>query len=192
MSPSLVVPTLRMTLVSCCAALAAISAAAELQEPQPIGRPATKAYRQILPDGRIVYSDKLEKGARVDETIEVDPPIKGNTWSTEPGTPPRIAPQSTPTPVNRVGAIPQPGKTKTADEAEAEVARAEMLLEDARKRQEQDVEPLPGERTGNVNGTSRLNEAYRARQQSLAEAVDDARAVLKKSIDQRDALKHSR
>lgn len=192
MSPSLAARTMRRMLLLYCAALGAISVAAELQEPQPIGKAATKAYRQILPDGRIVYSDKMEKGARVDETIEVAPPIKGNPWSTEPGTPPRIPPQTTPTPVNRVVAIPQPGKTKTADEAEAEVARAEMLLEDARKRQEHGVEPLPGERTGNANGTSRLNEAYKARQRSLAEAVDDARAMLKKSIEERDALKHSR
>lgn len=179
-------------LLLCGAALPAFSQAAELQEPAPIGKPATKAYRQILPDGRIVYSDKLEKGARVDETIEVDPPVKGNTWSTAPGTPPRIPPQTKPTPVNRVVSIPQPGTQKTADEADAEVSRAEMVLEDARKRQEVGVEPLPGERTGNVSGTTRLNEAYKSRQKSLAEAVDDARASLKKSIEERDALKNAR
>lgn len=185
-------PAVRRTVLLCWALLPAFGAAAELQEPPPIGKPATKAYRQILPDGRVVYSDKLEKGARVDETIEVDPPIKGNTWSTEPGTPPRIPPQTRPTPVNRVASIPQPGKAKSADEADAEVTRAEMLLEDAKKRQDQGVEPQPGERTGNANGTSRLNEAYKARQRSLAKAVDDARAALKRSIAERDALKNTR
>lgn len=192
MKHSLAVLSARQALLACCALMPAVVPAAQLEEPPPIGKPAMKAYRQILPDGRVVYSDKPVKGARIDETIEVDPPINGNTWSTVPGTPPRIPPQTKPTPVNRVATIPQPGKKKTLDDADADVTRAEMLLEEARKRQESGVEPLPGERTGNANGTSRLNEAYKARQQSLAKAVDDAQTALKKSIAEREALKSSR
>lgn len=165
---------------------------AELAAPEPIGEPAMKAYRQIMPDGRIVYSDKLVEGARVDETITVDPPIKGNIWTTEAGTPPKIAPQTRQTPVNRVSSIPEPGKRKTAEEAEADVTRAEMLLEDAKKRRELGVEPKPGERTGNANGSSRLNQAYKSRQKALAQAVDDAEADLRKSIAERDALRNVR
>lgn len=164
---------------------------AELATPEPIGEPAMKAYRQIMPDGRIVYSDKLVEGARVDETITVDPPIKGNIWSSETGTPPKIAPQTRQTPVNRVSSIPELGKQKTPEDADADVTRAEMLLDDAKKRRERGVAPLPGERTGNANGSSRLNDAYKARQKSLAQAVDAAEDALRKSIAERDALRNT-
>lgn len=165
---------------------------AELLDPKPLGKPAMKAYRQILPDGSIVYSDKPVKGARIDETIVVEPPVDGSTWSTDPGTPPKKAPQTTTTPVNRVVSVPQPGQRPSLDDAEAEVTRAEMLLEDARRKKEAGVEPLPGERTGNVNGTTRLNEAYKARQKALAQAVEAAEARLRQSIAERDALKTTR
>lgn len=189
-------PTIRLAFCQAALLVAATCpppvSSAELLHPQPLGEPASKAYRQIMPDGRIVYSDKRIEGAKIDETITVDPPIKGNVWTTEAGTPPAIPPQTRPTPVNRVSSIPVPGKQKTLDEAEADVTRAEMLLDDARKRKESGVEPLPGERTANASGGSRLNAAYKARQAALAQAIDDAEAVLKKSIAERDALRTRR
>lgn len=165
---------------------------ADLPAPEPIGKPTMKAYRQILPDGRIVYSDKRIEGAKIDETITVDPPIKGNVWTTESGKRPAIPPQTKKTPVNRVAAIPKPGTQKTLGDANADVTHAEMLLEDAKKRQQAGVEPLPGERTGTVSGKSRLNDAYKVRQQALAQAVADAETTLKKAIAERDALQGKR
>ena len=67
-----------------------------------------------------------------------------------------------------------------------------MLWEDARKRQEKGVEPLPGERTGNKDDSSRLNDTYYARQQRLAQDVIDAKAALKKATEVRDALRNVR
>lgn len=171
------------------AAIPVLSIAKELPPPEPIGKAANTAYRQVMPDGRIVYSDKPVKGAKIDEAITIDPPIKGNTWSAAPGKPPKVAPRNKPTPVNRVASIPVPGKDKTLDEANSEVIHAEMRVEDARKRREGGVEPLPGERTGTATGASRLNEAYKARQRALAQAVAEAEAALKKSIAERDALR---
>lgn len=185
-------PVLRHVAPLLLAAFSAAALSAELEAPKPIGAPATKAYRQIMPDGRIVYSDKRIEGAKIDETIEVDPPVKGNIWSTEPGERPVIPPQTKQTPVERVTSIPGPGKRNTLAEAEAEVNRAEMLLEEARKRQKAGTAPLPGERTGNASGGSRLNDAYKARQKSLAQNADEAEAALKKSIAERDALQNAR
>ena len=150
----------------------------------------TVVYRQVLPDGRVVYSDKAQKGSKIDETITIEPPIKGNLWTTESGKKPVIPPQIEPTPVKQVGVIPAPGKKKTVADADSEVIRAEMLLEDARKRQEAGVEPLPGERTGNSAGGSRLNEAYAARQKALARELVNAEAALKKALAERDALRY--
>jgi hypothetical protein len=142
-----------------------------------------------MPDGRIVYSDKAIKGAKVDNTITVEPPIKGNSWTTESGRQPVIAPQIERTPVRRVASLPASGKRKTLDEATSDVIKAEMLLEDARKRQAAGVEPLPGERTGNAGGGSRLNEAYQARQKLLARDVAYAEAALKKATEDRNGMR---
>ena len=143
-----------------------------------------------MPDGRVIYSDKAQKGSKIDETITIEPPIKGNLWTTESGKKPVIPAQTQPTPVKQVGVIPTPGKKKTVADADSEVIRAEMLLEDAKKRQEAGVEPQAGERTGNSAGGSRLNEAYAARQKSLAREIANAEAALKKALAERDALRY--
>ena len=168
--------------------IAALAAAEELPRPAPIGKPAKEVYRYVMPDGVIVYSDKPVKGGKIDETITVDPPATEPSGASEPRSRPVVPPRSERTPVNRVTTIPVPGKQKTADDANADISRAEMLLEDARKRQEAGVEPLPGERTGIAGGGSRLNDAYQARQRRLADEVAEAEAVLKKAIAERDAL----
>lgn len=155
----------------------------------PPGSPTT-IYRQVMPDGRIVYSDKAVKGGKVDQTITVEPPIKGNFWSAESGARPVIPPQTESTPVRKTSSIPLLGKKKTLAEATSDVIRAEMLLEDAKKRQEAGVEPLPGERTGNsANNGSRLNDTYDARQKALAKDVAAAEAALQQAIADRDALR---
>ena len=66
----------------------AAPASAEAAAPEaPAGSPsgAVTVYRQILPDGRVVYTDKPQKGTKIDQAITVEPPIKGNTWATETG-----------------------------------------------------------------------------------------------------------
>jgi len=172
-------------------------AAEEIPRPEPIGKPATKVYRLVMPDGRVIYSDKPIKGAKVDETIKVDPPAKV-------GKPPPSAPvsvsgrtaepplRSGPTPVDRVATIPAPGRPKTLDDANADVIRAEMLLDDARKRMQAGAEPLPGERIGTAGGGSRLSDDYHARQKRLAEEVAVAENVLRNSVAERDALREGR
>jgi hypothetical protein len=160
--------------------------------PAPLGSAATTVYRQVMPDGRVVYTDKLPKDGKVDQTITVEPPAKGHVWTSESGTRPAIKPQIERKAVNRVSAIPDPDKRKTLDEANSDVIRAEMLVEDAKRRQKEGVEPLPGERTGNSGGGSRLNDAYQARQQRLAADLSQAETALRRATAERDALKGAR
>lgn len=152
-----------------------------------VGSGPTTIYRQVTPDGRIVYSDKVLKGGKLEQTITVDPPIKGNLWTSEAGS--RPVAQTVNTPIGKGSPMPALSKRKTFDDATSDVIRAEMLLEDARKRQEAGIEPLPGERTGNVAGGSRLNETYRARQRMLAQQVAEAEAALRKAVTERDRLR---
>ena len=166
--------------------------AEEIPRPEPIGKPATKVYRQVTPDGRVIYSDKPVKGAKVDETITVDPPAPNTPSGAVSGKPAAPPLATVPTPVDRVTVIPSSGKPRTVDDATADVLRAEMLLEDARKRMEAGAEPLPGERIGTASGGSRLSDDYHARQKRLAEEVAVAENVLKKSMAERDALREGR
>lgn len=177
------------TLALVLASLPALVLSQALPRPEPIGEPATTVYRQVMPDGRIIYSDKPVKGAKIDETITADPAT--NSWTPDTGKPPAIPPKVERTPVNKLPVAPQAGKTVTFDDANASVIKAEMLLEDAKKRQETGVEPLPGERTGTVSGHSRLNEAYQARQRFLADEVDEAEAALRRAVQERNALRHT-
>ncbi|HYD95008.1 MAG TPA: DUF4124 domain-containing protein [Noviherbaspirillum sp.] len=165
--------------------------AENLPAPAPLGKPASTVYRLVMPDGRIVYSDKPLKGGKVDETLTVDPPEKGTPSAVGSGSRPPLPPRSEVTPVMRVPSVASP-KPRSADDAEADVIRAEMLLDDARKRREAGAEPLPGERTGTATGGSRLNDAYHARQKRLAEEVAVAENVLKKAIEARDTLRNGR
>ena len=57
-------------------------------------------------------------------------------------------------------------------DARAQLAAAERQLRNGK-------EPLPGERTGNVGGGSRLNESYWARQQANEAAVAGARQAVR-------------
>ncbi|HJV81396.1 hypothetical protein [Noviherbaspirillum sp.] len=169
----------------CLACLSAATLfAAELPQPQPLPETngPTTVYRQITSDGRIVYSDKTLQGAKVDHTITVEPPIKGNLWSTEAGSKPVAPQQSERTPVNKVPSIPVPGKTKTIEQANSDVIKAEMLLEDARKRQQAGDARLPGE----------PDAAYAARRKSLARDVADSEAMLNKALADRKALRSVR
>ena len=65
-------------------------------------------------------------------------------------------------------------RSRALEAAHAEVRAAQQALEEAHRRQLAGEEPLPGERTGNVGGKSRLNEAYFARQDQLEQAVQQA------------------
>jgi hypothetical protein len=178
----------RLAVLASCWIFSIIATAEELPAPAPLGKGATKALRQVMPDGSIVYSDKPVKGGKVDETIVVDPTPGPAPLAIDAGKKPAAKPRAEPTPINKVNAIPPAGKRMTPDEAHSEVIRAEMLLEDAQKRQQAGVEPLPGERTANANGGSRLNEAYEHRQQEMAKEVERAKDQLRKAASQRDTL----
>ncbi len=175
------------------ASAAAPAAAAVPAAPAAAPAQATNIYRHVMPDGRIVYSDEPLEGAKVDHTITVAPAIPGNLWTSEPGARPRIAPQTTSTPVKRVDPPrrPAPGKSTIAvpDAVLAEVMRAEMLLEDALARQQAGAKPRPEEIRDNSAGGLSYNEAYFSRQRRLARDVDYARSELNKARAARDGVR---
>lgn len=77
-----------------------------------------------------------------------------------------------------VRAQAETSRAQALDAAIAEIGAAEEALRQAQERQQQAVEPLPGERLANVGMGSRLAPAYFERQREAAAEVDKARARL--------------
>lgn len=72
----------------------------------------------------------------------------------------------------------QQDRESALDRAYSEVLVARKRVDEAEKRREAGIEPLPGERMGIAGGGSRLGPAYFARQEQLRKDVEDARASL--------------
>jgi hypothetical protein len=121
---------------------------------------AQPLYKSTMPDGKVVYSEKPVPGAKRVDTVE-PPPAKTGTTTVTPGEqaraakPPETAPQQS-----------------ALEDARKQLKQAEAARESGK-------EPLAGERQGTAGGTSRLTEAYFARQKSLDLAVEAARVRLK-------------
>lgn len=80
-------------------------------------------------------------------------------------------------------------RLKSLDAATADIAAADRALKKVQEKQQKAVEPLPGERLGNVDGHSRLSPAYFERQRALAAEVDAARGRLVAAYRLRDQLR---
>jgi hypothetical protein len=149
----------------------------------------TTIYRQVLPDGRIVYTDKADKANKVDHTITFEPPAKGNLWTAEPGQQPKMPVKVEHTQIIKAPSLSPEEKKRIADQANANVIRAEMLLEDAVRKQQEGATPQPGEKTSNAEGTARFNDAYQTRQKELAKSTAYAEKNLRRAIDEQAALR---
>lgn len=131
---------------------------------------AQQVYKHVLPDGRVIYTDQPQQGAGAkSKTIDVPPPPseadkrKAQQRAQEDARKRQEVD-------NRLNA-----RRKRLDNAERELEAARKSLADAEANLERGREPLPGERTGNVGPTSRLNEGYWARQTENERAVESAR-----------------
>jgi len=80
-------------------------------------------------------------------------------------------------------------RSEELERAYAEVVAAQKALDEARRKREEGVEPLPGERIGTVSGKSRLTEAYLERQKALEEEVRAAERRLAEAYRRWNDLK---
>ena len=126
-------------------------------------------------DGRMVYSDSPVKGAKLLERIDL------------PAPPPAVqAPRAEPR-----GGMSELAETRAAElnAADEQIKEAARVLKEAEARQQQGIEPLPGERLGKVGGGSRLAPGYFNRQQDNAADVDAARANLDEAYRLRNQVR---
>jgi hypothetical protein len=114
-----------------------------------------EVYRSTLPNGQVIYSDKPAPGAKSSKPVPQANPGANN-----------VAPAVT---REEIAATNQrlAGKSKKLDAAGDRRLKAWDRLQAAKDAKARGEEPLPGERTGNAGGNSRLNGAYWARQKKL-------------------------
>ena len=137
-----------------------------------LGVQAQALYRNVMPDGRVVYADH---------------PIEGARSSTPVSSPPKPSAEQRDAARRRAeeDRRRQQGldarlsaRQKAAREAEARVAKAQRALEDAQTALEAGRTPEAGEMSGVRGGGARPNPAYFERLRILENAVDDARREL--------------
>lgn len=137
---------------------------------------AETVFKYQRPDGKVIYSDSPVAGAKLIGRFELVP---------APARADRNDPPAPPSPV----AAGVERRLQAIDAADARVKAAARGLQQAEERQQQAVEPLPGERRGNVNGHSRLTPTYFARQRTAAAAVDAARDELEDAYAERNDVR---
>jgi hypothetical protein len=180
---------------------------------------AQMAYRNVFPDGRIVYSDRPVPGAEVQSALAPPPPavapapgqdaaaapgpasdaapapVAGARWPPPPGTGQPVAaaaPESAPAaqPVpDRPLGPASQDRIATFSAADDGLRAAERNLAAAKASLDAGEVPLPGERTGLAGGGSRLNETYWDRQAQLKKAVADAQGRLDRAVAERNAAR---
>jgi hypothetical protein len=123
---------------------------------------AETVYKYQRPDGQVVYSDSPVNGAKLVGRVDLVP--------SPPATEPAPRPDAT-------GGLAEQ-REAALDIADARIKAADRALATAEERQQEAMEPLPGERRGKVDGHTRLTPEYFERQRAAAEAVDAARADL--------------
>jgi hypothetical protein len=167
--------TYEMTSVRCMTliltAAAALAGAAQAQQ----------VFKYVMPNGQVVYSDKPVPGGRLMDELAPPPPPAQNLNAPAPAAP---------------NAAQRDALRERLGERESQFQQAQANLNDARanlaaaeRQLAEGKEPLPGERTGNVGGGSRLNESYWARQQANEAAVAAARQAVQNASNALNQLR---
>ncbi len=139
----------------------------------------TPIYKSVQRDGRVVYSDRPVPGAKVQR---VDP--AQSNFSIVPD--PRARTERA-----AAAAVDQRilERQMALDRADAEVKAATIALESAQTRLAAGEVPMPGEITGNVGGTTRLNDAYQGRVAALQLQLQAAQERLDAAYIARNAAR---
>ena len=140
---------------------------------------AETVYKYQRPDGSTVYSDVPLRGAKLIGRFQLVPAPLPKAETARPGR----------------GAVTDPNeiarrRVQDLDAADAAIKAADQSLKEALERQQAGVEPLVGERLGNVGArTSRLGPQYFERQKALAAEIDAARARLEEAYRMRNQFR---
>jgi hypothetical protein len=142
---------------------------------------AQSIYKYVLPDGRVVYSDKPMQGVKPLEELEPPAPPSDPEAARRRAAEDAAALERT--------AKPATGQTVTLDEAWEQRQRWARRLEEAQQALEAGREPREGERIGTAGGRARMNDAYWERQRRNEAAVAEAEARARRAQDDINRLR---
>lgn len=138
-----------------------------------------QVYKNVMPDGRIIYSDAPLKGAK-SSPVNVPPP----PTDTDKAKAADRAQQETRERDALNERLDQ--RRKRLDDADQRVEKARKDLASAQLALEQGRTPMPGEMIANVGGGARPGENYLARIASLEKAVESAKKELDNALNERN------
>jgi len=124
-------------------------------------------FKSTMPDGKVIYGEKPEPGAKRIDKVETPPPKSGISGLT-PEEKQRAEDAAKQRAAANAGADK---KGRDLDEARKQLKAAEVARDTGK-------EPLPGERIGLAGGGSRLTDEYHLRQKKLDNDVEFARKRL--------------
>lgn len=138
-------------------------------------------YKYRLPDGGVLYSDQLDRSTgRLEQVLTAAPaPAPQQVEAARRAVERELASSER----------PKDQRADSVDAASHDVGAARRALADAQAALQRGLEPLPGERRGNVDGRSRLTEAYWARVARLRDDVERARQRLDDATARLQALR---
>lgn len=143
---------------------------------------AETLYKSTDVTGQVTYSDKPLPGAVKVEVLQVEPAPPQDNARIEAERE-KLRKQA------EEFQQRERQRERAREDAHAEVIAAMNALKEAQKKREAGVEPLPGERLGNVRGGSRLASAYFQRQQALDQEVSAAQLRLEQAYARRNDLR---
>jgi hypothetical protein len=143
---------------------------------------AESIYKSTLPDGRIVYGGKPEKGAAKVDKIEPAPPVVEVDPKTAEAQRQRDKEQVSELEKRLVA------RKAAREKAEGDIFAAKDAVTAAEKALATGKEPLPGERVSTADGGSKLSEVYSERIKGLEDEVKAAKERLDKAYRDRSAL----
>lgn len=143
----------------------------------PVG---AQVYKNVMPDGRIIYSDKPMKGARKAQALDVPPPP---TEADKAKAAQRVQEDE-----RQKQALQDrlDERRKKLDDADEKVKQARQALADAEAALENGRAPLPGEMKGTVGPNARPGEGYLQRIAGLEQNVENAKKALNDALKERN------
>lgn len=141
---------------------------------------AQQLYKNVMPDGRIIYTDAPLPGAAQTKALEAPPPpspVQRESAQRRAEEDKRKRDELE----NRLG-----DRRKAMAEAEDRVARARQNLERAQTALEQGRAPLPGETIGTAGGGVRPTDEYLRRITQMERDVEFAKLAVDEALKARN------
>ncbi|MBX9632577.1 MAG: DUF4124 domain-containing protein [Burkholderiales bacterium] len=138
-----------------------------------------QVYKNVMPDGRIIYSDAPLKGAKSSPVNVPPPPTEADKAKAQ-----QRALEEAQKREALKGRLDD--RRKKLDDADERVKQARQALANAQAALEQGRTPLPGEMIGTVGAGARPSEGYLNRIAGLEKAVETAKKALDDALYERN------